>query len=48
MRKTICTLLFRLGFVRLAYYVSPSVCGYLRVKAAAAEIVRALEVICGK
>lgn len=29
MKKRFCRLLYRLGFVRLAYWVSPSICGSL-------------------
>jgi hypothetical protein len=32
MRKSLCTLLYRLRLHRLAYYVSPSVYWYLRGK----------------
>lgn len=29
MKKLLCRVLYRLGFVRLAYRVSPSICGYI-------------------
>jgi len=29
MKKLLCWILYRLGFVRLAYRVSPSICGYI-------------------
>ena len=29
MKKLLCRLLYRIGLVRLAYRVSPSICGYI-------------------
>ena len=43
MRKAICTLLYRLGMRRLAYKVSPSVCGYLYGEEVRAKLVEGLQ-----
>ena len=43
MRKAICTLLYRLRLRRLAYKVSPSVCGYMRGEEVRAKLAAGLQ-----
>lgn len=38
MKKRLCRWLYRHGFVRLAYKVSPSICGYLAGRDIAARL----------
>lgn len=47
MKKAICTLLYRLGMRRLAYKVSPSVCGFLYGEEVAAKLAAGLQYIGG-
>lgn len=45
MRKALCKVLYLLGFARLAYVVSPSICGILAGRNFAKGFKRALRVI---